>query len=119
ARRTSDTRAAAGCATEQLVEQATQILGFEVEVGRVATVRARRPRIAAASPGPTAEVDARRLSLLDLLPVMPPTVVLLALFGIRQDRVGLADLLERRFGLLVAGVDVRMVFARQLAIGAL
>jgi hypothetical protein len=48
-----------------------------------------------------------------------PAVVLLALLGIGQHRVGLADLLELGLGLLVAGVDVGMVLARELAVGGL
>ena len=59
------------------------------------------------------------LGLIDLFPVVAPAVVLLALVGIRQDRVGLADLLKQGLGALVAGVDVGMVLARQLAIGGL
>jgi hypothetical protein len=57
--------------------------------------------------------------LLDLLPIVAPAVVLLALLGIGEHRVGLADLLELRLGLLVAGVDVGVVLAGELAVGGL
>src|SRR6266851_4399173 len=53
------------------------------------------------------------------LPVGAEQVVLLALFGIAEDLVGLVDFLELVLSALVAGVDVRMVFAGELAVGAL
>ena len=46
-------------------------------------------------------------------------VVLLALLGVGQDRVRLLDLLEALLGLLVARVLVRVVLARELAVGLL
>ena len=49
----------------------------------------------------------------------PPAVVLLALVGVRQDVVGLGDLLEALLGLRVARVAVRVVLARELAVGLL
>jgi hypothetical protein len=42
-----------------------------------------------------------------------------ALVGVAQHLVGLAGLLELLFGRVVAGVAVRMVLERLLAIGAL
>ena len=46
-------------------------------------------------------------------------VVLLALLGVGQDRVGLLDLLEPLLGALVALVAVGVVLARELAVGLL
>ena len=46
-------------------------------------------------------------------------VVLLALLGIRQDVVGLGDLLEALLGRGVPRVAVRVVLARELAVGLL
>ena len=46
-------------------------------------------------------------------------VVGLALVGIREHVVGLGDLLEALLGLLVARIAVRVVLARQLAVGLL
>ena len=46
-------------------------------------------------------------------------VVLLALLGVGQDRVRLLHLLEALLGLLVARVLVRVVLARELAVGLL
>ena len=46
-------------------------------------------------------------------------VVLLALLGVREHVVGLGDLLEARLGLLVVGVAVGVVLARELAVGLL
>src|SRR5919206_513555 len=43
-------------------------------------------------------------------------VVLLALLGVGQDRVRALDLLEALLGGLVAGVAVRVVLARELAV---
>src|SRR5262249_21197876 len=53
------------------------------------------------------------------LPVLAQAVVLLALVGIGQDRVGLVDRLEARLGGLVAGLLVRVVLAGELAEGLL
>ena len=46
-------------------------------------------------------------------------VVFLALFRVREDLVGLVDLFEPLLSLLVPGIDVGMILARQLAIGGL
>ena len=46
-------------------------------------------------------------------------VVLLALLGVREHVVGALDLLEALLGLLVARVRVRVVLARELAVGLL
>ena len=46
-------------------------------------------------------------------------VVLLALLGVAEHVVGLGDLLEALLGLLVAGVAVGVVLARELAVGLL
>jgi hypothetical protein len=47
----------------------------------------------------------------------PPVHV--ALVGVGEDRVGLGGLLELLLGLLVAGIAIRVVLERQLAIRAL
>src|ERR1041385_2927287 len=52
-------------------------------------------------------------------PVRAKLVVLLALGGIAEDLVGLVDLLELGVGRLVAGIDVRVMLARELAEGLL
>ena len=61
----------------------------------------------------------RALRLLVHLPVRSELIVFLALLAIADDFVGFVDLLELRFGGFVAGVDVGMVLARQLAEGLL
>src|SRR5262249_47351747 len=53
------------------------------------------------------------------LPVCSELVVLLAFVGVAQDFVSFLGLLELLFSLLVVRVEVRMVFAGQLAIGLL
>src|SRR5829696_6049836 len=72
---------------------------------------------AAAAPGPeaTATAAAREAAAEDAA----PGVVLLALIGVRQDRVGGLHLLEALLGVLVAVVRVRVILARQLAVGLL
>ena len=69
----------------------------------------RLPRRPAAPCGP--------LPLLVLAPARADLVVLLALVGVGQDLVRLVDLLEALLGLLVPGVDVRMVLPGELAVG--
>jgi hypothetical protein len=49
-------------------------------------------------------------------PVGAQLVVFLPFFGIAEDFVGLVDLLELGFGGFIAGVDVGMVFAGELAV---
>ena len=56
----------------------------------------------------------RRAGLLVHPPVRSQLVVFLPLVGIAEHFVGLVDLLEFRFGRLVAGIDVGMVLPRQL-----
>src|SRR5690606_1803946 len=46
----------------------------------------------------------------------PDLVVLLALLGVREHRVSLADLLERRLRLGIALIGVRMILPGQLAV---
>jgi hypothetical protein len=57
------------------------------------------------------------LRRIDLVGVEAELVVDLALFVVAQDVVGLGDLLELLFRLLVAGVHVRVIFARKFAEG--
>src|SRR5207253_10382406 len=51
-------------------------------------------------------------------PIRAELIVLLALFGIAEDLVGLIDVLEIALGFLVVGIDVAMILARELAIGS-
>jgi hypothetical protein len=60
----------------------------------------------------------RRPEFLPGLPVRAEPVVRAALLGILQDLVGLADFLEAGLGVGLLA-DVRVVLARQLAVGAL
>jgi hypothetical protein len=46
----------------------------------------------------------------------PSSSHFLALVGVAQDLVGFGDPLEARFRGLVAGIDVRVMLARQLAV---
>ena len=50
---------------------------------------------------------------------MAEAVVGGALLVVLQDVVGLVDFLELRLGLLVAGIAIRMVLHRELAVGLL
>src|SRR5690606_21815102 len=61
----------------------------------------------------------RRLDLVGVLPLVAVPVVLPAAFGVAQHLVGLVDLLELALGLLVVGVEVGMVLARQPTVGLL
>src|SRR5690625_358793 len=66
-----------------------------------------------------ARVPARwRLKLLTLARTAPQLIVSGTLFGIFQNPVRLADLFELVFGARVL-VDIRVIFARQLAVGTL
>jgi len=58
----------------------------------------------------------RRPELLARLPVRAEPVVALAFVAVRQNGVGFVDLLEFFFGGLVAGIDVGMMFAGELAV---
>jgi hypothetical protein len=68
----------------------------------------------------TAVAAARgRLGLggIDLVGIKAELVVYLALFVVAQDVVGFGDFLELFFRLLVAGVHIRVIFARKFAEG--
>src|SRR5262249_6756444 len=110
--------ATAGGFAEQLLEESTEVLGFEIELLPVA-----RGTLWPAAPGigararPTTEIDTRGLRLLDLFPIGTPAVVLLTFFGVGEDRVGITDLFEEGFRFCIAGVDVGVMFTRELAIG--
>src|SRR5207244_2581144 len=71
------------------------------EAARAPTATAERVRVEAGAEDPAAGV------------------VALALVGVRQDRVGLLDLLEPLLRRRVARVLVRVVLARELAVGLL
>src|SRR5437016_11365303 len=53
----------------------------------------------------------------ELLPLLAILIVLRALVSVAQDLMGFTDLLELVFGGFVAGVDIRVVLTRELAIG--
>jgi hypothetical protein len=109
----------AGRAAEELLEQAAHVLALEVEGGAAAVAAAPGVGARAGAAAAAADVGAGGLGLLDPLPVVAPAVVLLALVGVGQHAVRLANLLEEGLGLLVARVDVRVVLAGQLAVGRL
>ena len=106
-------------------------LGLEVAAALGAgAARAGAPRAAAAAAA-AEEVgeDVARSEPASKPPAPPPpgpppandaaAVVLLALVGVAEDVVGRRDLLEALLGLLVARVAVRVVLARELAVGLL
>ena len=74
-------------------------------------------RRAAASAAHRAHGNLGALPGLVFLPAGPKLIVFLALVGIRQDFVRLVDLLESRFRIGVAWIDVRVELTCQLAIG--
>src|SRR5579862_8356201 len=72
-----------------------------------------------ALPGPAAPVKccaAWKAASCGSRPGTPNAVVLLAFFFVAEDVVGVLNLLEARFGLLVAGIAIGMMLARQFAI---
>ena len=70
-------------------------------------------------PGEGVASTAGRAGLLIRLPVRTELVIGLALLGVREDLVGLADLLEALLGAGVPGVDVGMVLAGKTTEGLL
>src|SRR5581483_10405822 len=50
-----------------------------------------------------------------LLPVGAKRVIFPAFIGVREYFVGFVDLLKLLFRLLIAGIDIRVILARQLA----
>src|SRR5262249_7736293 len=90
----------AGGTPEKLLKEIAEIARSKVRIA------------AAATRGRFARVPAHHLLLRDaVFPVRAEFVVLLALGGVAQNLVGLVDFLELFFGVLVAGVDVGMMFA--------
>src|SRR5262245_24583655 len=61
----------------------------------------------------------RRGKISTRLPVLAELVIALALLRIGEDLIGLSDLLEFLFRAFIAKVDVRVILARQLAVGFL
>ena len=59
----------------------------------------------------------RAVKILPVLPVWPKLIIELALFRVFQHLVGFIDFLELFLGLLVAGVEVRVIFAGQPLVG--
>src|SRR5216683_5803744 len=90
--------------------------GTGEDVAQVAQVLEADPPAAGPSPtgatGATEPAEARTEHL-------PKVVVLLAGLGVAQHVVGVGDLLELLLGRRVAGVGVRVVLLRQLAVGLL
>jgi hypothetical protein len=103
---------------EEVREAAVRVLAREPAVRAARAVRP-RPGRSAGEPlrevRPGVGIDVGGLGLLVALPVGPEAIVQLALLGVAQDLVRLVDLLEARLGLGVAGVDVGVVLARELA----
>jgi hypothetical protein len=87
-------------AAEEVAEQVVEVEAG-VERGAARTEAAAAPAEAGERPGGHHLADA---------------VVLLALLGVRQHRVGLADLLEALLGLRVVGTGVGVQLAGQLAV---
>src|SRR4051794_232200 len=94
-------RAALRAAPEQVREDVAEAAGLEAAEAALATAGARP-----AAPATGAEED-------------PAAVVLLALVRVAHDVVGGLDLLEALLGLGVVRVAVRVVLARELAVGLL
>jgi len=61
----------------------------------------------------------RRPKLFARFPVLPQLVVALAFVSVGQNFVSLVDLLKFVFGGFIARIDIRMILARQLAVGGL
>ena len=72
------------------------------------------PGPARAAAGPSVGISRRGI---DVVGVKPDLIVNLALLGIAQDIVGFGQRLELLFRNLVAGIDVGMILARELAKG--
>src|ERR687895_644892 len=101
-----------------IAEEVAQVL---VAGGAVLVAHAPRARIGEAAPlerlGPCAGCLLGALPLLVLPPARAELVVALALLGVAEHLVGLVELLEALLGLAIAGIDVGVVAARQLAEG--
>src|SRR6266540_2460176 len=69
--------------------------------------------------GERSEAERVGRHLLAVEPGLPEGVVALPLLRVAEHAVGLGDLLEALLSVRVAGVEVRVVLARQLAVGAL
>ena len=105
--------AQAAAATAVAAEHAAE------EVADVAEALRRSPSVVKRKlPLPSAAArPLRALDLVGVLPVVAVEVVLLALLRVGEDVVGGVDLLEHGLGGLVVGVDVRVVLARETAVG--
>src|SRR5438128_2092391 len=71
------------------------------------------------SRAPAGIFPSRLLERLGHLPALAVAVVLVALLGVAQHLVGAVDLLEALLGALIARIYVRMMLARQFAVGLL
>src|SRR6266540_2001662 len=100
-----------------------QALQVVAAAGARAGARAGGERVAAEEGvdhvGERSEAERVGRHLLAVEPGLPEGVVALPLLRVAEHAVGLGDLLEALLSVRVAGVEVRVVLARQLAVGAL
>ena len=118
ARRTSagTSRTAPSAAAEKLAEKIAEI----TELGAAAEVRTTAASACRSCRRLLARVTTHHLFLRRAaLPIGAKFVVFLALLRVADYLVGLVDFLELDLGVLVVGIDIRMVLARQLAIRTL
>src|SRR2546428_356822 len=80
---------------------------------------ARRTLVPSRAPAAAARLGLRFFERLRHLPAVSVAVVFRALLGVAQHLVGAVNLLEALLGTLIARIYVRMMLARQLAIGLL
>src|SRR5205085_2834734 len=80
-------------------------------IGEVAAARATERAAAGAAP-----IEALRAALLIALPIATEAIIFFALLLVRQHFVGFVDRFEFRLGLFIAGIDIRVILARQLTI---
>ena len=94
---------------EEVFEEISEVYRAEVEF-----------RLSRTAPATTAlRPSTGRSGAAVLLPRFSVMLILFPLFGVAEDFVGFADILELLLGGLIAGVYVRMVFPGELAVGRL
>src|SRR5262249_27874575 len=105
--------AAAACASTTKIGK-IETLEIEGNIFRAPAAggRASPKTTGAKAPTPGISFGGRRI---DVVRIEAELIVDLALLGIAQNVIGLGNLFELFLGLLVAGIDVRMVFSGQLA----
>ena len=80
------------------------------EIGKIEATET-HARLTGARAWPTARTARRNVVGIETV-----LIVNLALLGIAQDVVGFLDLLEALLGGFIAGIQIRMILARQLAV---